>query len=80
MSDFSPHDDGCSCKPVYSWITLLNFHAICPVWGQLICSCDGCSNKDPGIVADSSNAPAALCVQRNAVKKQLFWGPVCPQI
>lgn len=69
-------DDGCSCKPVSSWITLLNFHAICPVWGQLICSCSGCSSKDPGLVADSSSAPAALWSVKESSKKSSRFGVV----
>lgn len=69
-------DDGCSCKPVSSWITLLNFHAICPVWGQLICSCSGCSSKDPGLVADSSSAPATLWSVKESSKKSSCFGVV----
>lgn len=78
-SSLAHGDDRCSCKPVSSWISLLNFHAICPVWGQMIHFCGGCSSKDPGIVADSIMIQLPFGVQRNSVKKQPFWGPVCPQ-
>lgn len=56
--------------------SLLNFHAVCPVWGLLSC-CIGCFSEDPGVIADSSNAPAALrsakeCSERSSRSRALF--------
>lgn len=70
------HDDGYSHKPIFSWIPLLNFCAICPVWG-ILCCCVSCSSEDPGIVADYSDVPAALwsvkgCSERSSRSRALF--------
>lgn len=70
------HDDGYSHKPVFSWISLLNFHAICPVCGILCCRV-GRSSEDPGIIADYSDVPDALwsakgCGERSSYSRALF--------